>query len=93
MFACTLQNYPFHYRFRGGKEKVLVTTNLCARGIDVEQVTVVVNYDIPIDVNKRPDCETYLHRYNYTQFLCYSLQCSLNCFVGLDVQADLAALG
>ena len=49
-------------RFREGKEKVLITTNLCARGIDVEQVTVVVNYDIPIDVNKRPDCETYLHR-------------------------------
>lgn len=40
-----------------------MTTNLCARGIDVEQVTVVVNYDIPVDVNKRPDCETYLHRY------------------------------
>jgi hypothetical protein len=40
-----------------------VTTNLCARGIDVEQVTVVVNYDVPVDVNKRPDCETYLHRY------------------------------
>lgn len=39
-----------------------MTTNLCARGIDVEQVTVVVNYDIPVDVNKRPDCETYLHR-------------------------------
>lgn len=53
-------------RFREGKEKVLVTTNLCARGIDVEQVTVVVNYDIPVDVNKRPDCETYLHRIGRT---------------------------
>ncbi len=50
------------HRFRDGKEKMLITTNLCARGIDVEQVTLVVNYDIPIDVNKRPDCETYLHR-------------------------------
>ena len=56
------------YRFREGKEKVLITTNLCARGIDVEQVTVVVNYDIPIDVNKRPDCETYLHRSALTAF-------------------------
>ena len=27
-----------HCRFRDGKEKLLVTTNLCARGIDVEQV-------------------------------------------------------
>ena len=42
---------------------MLITTNLCARGIDVEQVTLVVNYDIPISVNKKPDCETYLHRY------------------------------
>lgn len=42
---------------------MLVTTNLCARGIDVEQVTVVVNYDVPVDANRRPDCETYLHRW------------------------------
>ena len=41
---------------------MLITTNLCARGIDVEQVTLVINYDIPIDANKKPDCETYLHR-------------------------------
>lgn len=58
-----IEGNVFLCRFREGKEKVLVTTNLCARGIDVEQVTVVVNYDIPVDVNKRPDCETYLHRY------------------------------
>lgn len=49
-------------RFRDGKEKLLITTNLCARGIDVEQVTVVINYDIPMDTHKRADCETYLHR-------------------------------
>ena len=50
-------------RFRNGKEKVLITTNLCARGIDIEQVTVVINYDIPLDANRKPDCETYLHRW------------------------------
>ena len=61
------------YRFREGKEKVLITTNLCARGIDVEQVTVVVNYDIPIDVNKRPDCETYLHRSALVAFVVCAL--------------------
>ena len=54
------------HRFREGKEKLLITTNLCARGIDVEQVTVVVNYDIPMDVNRRPDNETYLHRIGRT---------------------------
>lgn len=40
-------------RYREGKEKLLITTNLCARGIDVEQVTVVVNYDIPLDAHRQ----------------------------------------
>lgn len=53
-------------RFRDGKEKVLITTNLAARGIDVEQVTIVINYDLPIDQMKRPDFETYLHRIGRT---------------------------
>ena len=58
----TPEYLPSLHRFRDGKEKLLITTNLCARGIDVEQVTVVINYDIPIDTHKRADCETYLHR-------------------------------
>ena len=54
-------------RFREGKEKVLITTNVMARGIDVEQVTIVVNYDLPYDVVlHRPDFETYLHRIGRT---------------------------
>ena len=53
-------------RFRDGKEKVLITTNLAARGIDVEQVTIVINYDLPIDQLNRPDFETYLHRIGRT---------------------------
>ncbi|XP_013779903.1 ATP-dependent RNA helicase DDX19A-like [Limulus polyphemus] len=53
-------------RFRDGKEKVLITTNVCARGIDVEQVTVVVNFDLPVDQKGRADCETYLHRIGRT---------------------------
>lgn len=73
LLQCSSTDFRLKYvhRFREGKEKVLVTTNLCARGIDVEQVTVVVNYDIPIDVNKRPDCETYLHRYSCMQYSLY----------------------
>ncbi len=35
-------------------------------GIDVEQVTVVVNFDLPIDMQGRADCETYLHRIGRT---------------------------
>jgi len=53
-------------RFREGMEKILITTNVMSRGIDVEQVTIVVNYDLPVDVNGRADCETYLHRIGRT---------------------------
>ena len=53
-------------RFRNGQEKVLITTNVLSRGIDVEQVTIVVNFDLPIDVNGKADCETYLHRIGRT---------------------------
>lgn len=35
-------------------------------GIDVEQVTVVVNFDLPIDQHRQADCETYLHRIGRT---------------------------
>ncbi|NWQ83882.1 DDX25 helicase, partial [Columbina picui] len=53
-------------RFRDGKEKVLIATNVCARGIDVQQVTVVVNFSLPTDQKNRPDFETYLHRIGRT---------------------------
>lgn len=42
--------------FRSGKTRVLISTDLTARGIDVQQVGVVINYDLP------KDPETYLHR-------------------------------
>ncbi|XP_063677835.1 ATP-dependent RNA helicase DDX19A-like [Bolinopsis microptera] len=54
-------------RFREGREKVLITTNVCARGIDIEQVTVVINFDLPIvHGSGTPDMETYLHRIGRT---------------------------
>jgi len=53
-------------RFRDGKEKVLITTNVAARGIDIDQVTIVINYDIPMDHMNKPDFETYLHRIGRT---------------------------
>jgi len=52
--------------FRSGKAKVLITTNVLARGIDVLQVNLVINYDIPLDGEGRPDPETYLHRIGRT---------------------------
>ncbi|CAH3038892.1 unnamed protein product, partial [Porites lobata] len=53
-------------RFRDGKEKLLITTNVSARGIDVEQVTVVINYDMPVEPTGKPDYETYMHRIGRT---------------------------
>ncbi|XP_055684898.1 DEAD-box helicase Dbp80-like [Lutzomyia longipalpis] len=53
-------------RFRNGLEKVLITTNVLSRGIDVEQVTIVVNFDMPMDKSGDADCETYLHRIGRT---------------------------
>jgi len=42
--------------FRSGATRVLVTTDLLARGIDVYQVNLVINYDLPLQK------ETYIHR-------------------------------
>jgi len=42
--------------FRKGAYRVLISSNITARGIDVQQVSTVINFDIPKDVN------TYLHR-------------------------------
>lgn len=53
-------------RFREGKSKMLVTTNVTARGIDVEDVNLVINFDLPINVDGSPDYETYLHRIGRT---------------------------
>jgi len=36
--------------FRDGKAKVMIATNVACRGLDVEGVTIVINYDMPIDV-------------------------------------------
>lgn len=52
--------------FRTGKCKVLITTNVLARGIDILQVNLVINYDMPLDGTGRPDPETYLHRIGRT---------------------------
>eukprot|EP00033_Pygsuia_biforma_P002200 GCRY01002438.1.p1 GENE.GCRY01002438.1~~GCRY01002438.1.p1 ORF type:complete len:430 (-),score=89.14 GCRY01002438.1:43-1332(-) len=49
-------------QFRKGEAKVLITTNVLARGIDVLQVSLIINYDIPVDGRGIPDPETYIHR-------------------------------
>ena len=52
--------------FRAGTTNVLITTNVLARGIDVAGVSLVVNFDIPLTRDQRPDPETYLHRIGRT---------------------------
>ncbi|KAI0849273.1 DEAD-domain-containing protein [Daldinia vernicosa] len=54
--------------FRTGKSKVLITTNVLARGIDVSTVSMVINYDIPMKGvgDSMHDTETYLHRIGRT---------------------------
>ncbi|KAI8883223.1 DEAD-domain-containing protein [Backusella circina FSU 941] len=52
--------------FRRGEFKVLITTNVLARGIDILQVSLVVNYDMPLDARNDPDPEAYLHRIGRT---------------------------
>lgn len=52
--------------FREGRSKVLITTNVLARGIDIATVSMVVNYDIPVDKDDKPDPSTYLHRIGRT---------------------------
>jgi len=46
--------------FRAFESRVLITTDVWARGIDVEKVTLVVNYDLP------SNRETYIHRIGRT---------------------------
>ncbi|KAF9972008.1 RNA helicase required for poly(A+) mRNA export [Actinomortierella ambigua] len=52
--------------FRSGQSKVLITTNVIARGIDIANVNMVVNYDLPTHMDGSPDPETYLHRIGRT---------------------------
>lgn len=43
-------------RFRSGENKVLITTDVAARGIDIPTMDYVINYDLP------DDAENYVHR-------------------------------
>ena len=42
--------------FRSGASRILISTDLLSRGIDVQQVSLVINYDLPTQF------ESYIHR-------------------------------
>ena len=47
-------------RFRSGRVEIVIATDVAARGLDIEHITHVVNYDIPYDA------ESYVHRIGRT---------------------------
>lgn len=52
-------------QFREAKIRVLIVTNVFARGINVPEITTVINFDVPVVHGKEPgtgDTATYLHR-------------------------------
>ncbi len=50
------ERYKNYDDFRNGQYKVLISSNVTARGIDIQAVSTVVNFDMPKDIH------TYLHR-------------------------------
>ena len=46
--------------FRNGKVNILVATDIVARGIDIDDIRLVINFDVP------HDCEDYVHRIGRT---------------------------
>ena len=50
---CRLTRYK---NFKEGHKRILVATDLVGRGIDIERVNIVINYDMP------DSADTYLHR-------------------------------
>ncbi|ESN96881.1 hypothetical protein HELRODRAFT_178681 [Helobdella robusta] len=50
------QRLKIYQQFKNFESRIMVPTNLFGRGIDIERVNVVINYDVP------EDSDTYLHR-------------------------------
>lgn len=50
--------------FKEGHKRILVATDLVGRGIDIERVNIVINYDMP------DSADTYLHR---VTFVCLAI--------------------
>ena len=48
------------FKFKSGATDVLVATDILSRGIDIDDITMVINYDVPHDV------EDYVHRIGRT---------------------------
>lgn len=58
--TCRLTRYK---GFKEGNKRILVATDLVGRGIDIERVNIVINYDMP------DSADTYLHRVGFFLFM------------------------
>ncbi|AQK95888.1 DEAD-box ATP-dependent RNA helicase 56 [Zea mays] len=54
--GCGFDRLTRYKNFKEGHKRILVATDLVGRGIDIERVNIVVNYDMP------DSADTYLHR-------------------------------
>lgn len=52
----TQERYESMRDFRLGNTRILLSTDLLSRGIDIQQLSLVINYDLPLDF------ESYIHR-------------------------------
>ena len=59
---CRLKRYK---GFKEGHTRILVATDLVGRGIDIERVNIVINYDMP------DSADTYLHRVWLDNLICF----------------------
>ena len=55
-----------YQQFKDFQKRILVATNLFGRGMDIERVNIVFNYDMP------EDSDTYLHRVCYEYCKCWA---------------------
>lgn len=57
------QRLKVYKEFKEGAKRILVATDLVGRGIDIERVNIVINYDMPETDEKHGNgADTYLHR-------------------------------
>lgn len=72
---CRLSRYQ---QFKDFQRRILVATNLFGRGMDIERVNIVFNYDMP------EDSDTYLHRVSVCGMDLFTVQFAFF-FVGVFV--------
>lgn len=46
-------------KFKNAEKKILIATDVLSRGVDIPQINLVINFDLPFEFN---DHETYIHR-------------------------------